>query len=164
MTTLLDSVEQPENTEMRLRIQKAAYLAGCAFTRVYVGYVHALSHPLSAVYGTPHGLANACLLPVVLERYGPVIEPKMRSLAHTLGITVPDDTSATQVVIKQIQTLHQRLGLPPTIEGLQRSDVPRLIRFAKQEVVPTYPVPRYLKTADMIACYDAVMPKGEQHV
>ena len=161
MTSLEHSVKHPSDLAARLSIQKAAYRAGCAFTRVYVGYVHALSHPLSALYHTPHGLANACLLPVVLKQYGSVIEPKMADIALTLQLPFDFPQEASRVVIEHIESLHQRLGLPTTLNGLKTSDYDRLIGFAKQEVIPSYPVPRYLSKHDMIACYDAVRHKGE---
>ena len=53
---------------------RAAFLAGSAFTKSYVGYVHAVAHSLGGAYNIPHGLANAVLLPVVLEAYGPAAE------------------------------------------------------------------------------------------
>ena len=56
--------------EARENMQKASFLAGAAFTRAYVGYVHAIAHSLGGEYGIPHGLANAVILPYVLEAYG----------------------------------------------------------------------------------------------
>ena len=71
---IFDNVEEAykngKNLEARANMLKGSYLAGCAFTRAYVGYVHAIAHNLGGLYGTPHGLANAVILPYVLDWYG----------------------------------------------------------------------------------------------
>lgn len=59
----------------------AAFLAGRSFSKSYVGYVHAVAHSLGGRYNIPHGLANAVLLPIVLEAYGPCIYRKLHDLA-----------------------------------------------------------------------------------
>lgn len=64
----------------------ASYYAGCAFTKSYVGYVHAVAHSLGGEYNIPHGLANAILLPHVLEEYGASIHKKLYKLAVSAGI------------------------------------------------------------------------------
>ena len=71
--------EDGSNIEARRNMLKASYYAGCAFTKSYVGYVHAVAHSLGGAYNVPHGLANAILLPFVLEAYGESIHKK---LAH----------------------------------------------------------------------------------
>ncbi len=58
------------NIEARRNMLRASYFAGCAFTKSYVGYVHAVAHSLGGKYNVPHGLANAVILPMVLETYG----------------------------------------------------------------------------------------------
>ena len=70
--------EDGNNLEARNDMLKAAYFAGCAFTRSYVGYVHAVAHTLGGKYGTPHGLANAVILPYVLSEYGATIHKKLK--------------------------------------------------------------------------------------
>ena len=69
-TYLYRAYENGNDIEARENMQIASYDAGVAFTRAYVGYVHALAHALGGYYGTPHGLANAVLLPYVLEKFG----------------------------------------------------------------------------------------------
>ena len=64
----------------------AAYKAGVAFTRSYVGYVHAIAHSLGGRYGIPHGLANAIILPHMLRAYGDAAAPKLADLARMAGI------------------------------------------------------------------------------
>src|SRR5699024_770250 len=82
------------NTQFRRKqMQKAAYLAGMAFTRAYVGYVHAIAHTLGGFYNTPHGLANAIILPHVLEYYGKSVHQPLAELADAINISRPDDTN-----------------------------------------------------------------------
>ena len=73
ISLILNSLESllanTQDVEKRLQMQKASYLAGAAFTRGYVGYVHSIAHALGAYYNIPHGEANAVLLPLVLEKY-----------------------------------------------------------------------------------------------
>ena len=72
-------------------MQYASFIAGRAFTRSYVGYVHAIAHTLGGHYGVPHGLANAVILPYVLEAYGKSAHKKLAQLADCIGIKGKDD-------------------------------------------------------------------------
>ena len=74
------------NKEARSGMLKAAYCAGVAFTKSYVGYIHAVAHSLGGQYGTPHGLANAVILPIVLNMYGPACRKKLAALARNAGV------------------------------------------------------------------------------
>ena len=84
---LQDVYDDGENMEARSNMMEAAYCAGAAFSQSYVGYVHAVAHSLGGQYDIPHGLANAVLLPVVLECYGSSAQKKLHRLAvaHSLG-------------------------------------------------------------------------------
>ncbi|MDO4566068.1 MAG: iron-containing alcohol dehydrogenase [Oscillospiraceae bacterium] len=83
---LYEAFENGENIAARANMQRASYLAGLAFTRAYVGYVHALSHALSGLYGLGHGLANAVLLPYVLRAYGESVRRPLSELAARVGL------------------------------------------------------------------------------
>ena len=89
----------------------AAYLAGSAFTVSYVGYVHAVAHSLGGRYGTPHGLANAVLLPYVLEAYGKAAHRKLLDLAVAAGLC--DETASPKegaaLFIQAIKDMKQDL-------------------------------------------------------
>ena len=74
------------NLTARRNMLHASYLAGCAFTKSYVGYVHAVAHSLGGVYNVPHGRANAVILPMVLEAYGPAAHRRLAELARAAGI------------------------------------------------------------------------------
>lgn len=126
---------QPDNLEHRLNMQKAAYLAGCAFTRGYVGYVHAIAHQMGGLYNTPHGLANAILLPYVLEEYGKSIKTKVDKLGKLLGINDFD-------LLEHIVNMNERLNIPKHIDNLKEEDFDLIIERAKKEAHPLYPVPK----------------------
>ena len=64
----------------------AAHKAGLAFSKSYVGYIHAVAHSLGGFYGTPHGLANAVIMPYVLEAYGKTVHKKLYKMALACGI------------------------------------------------------------------------------
>lgn len=85
---LTTAYDEPNNISARKNMQVAAYLAGKAFTRAYVGNVHAIAHTLSAFYNVPHGLANAVLLPVVLEYYGESAYGRLAELSDFVGLSL----------------------------------------------------------------------------
>ena len=123
------------NLKHRANMQKAAYLAGCAFTKGYVGYVHALAHQLGGLYHTPHGLANAVLLPYVLEEFGTAISKKETEIGNYLDV---QDFS----LINKIYELNKKLEIPGFIENLKEEDFDLIIKRAKIEAHPLYPVPK----------------------
>jgi alcohol dehydrogenase class IV len=126
---------EPTNLMYRSNMQKAAYLAGCAFTKGYVGYVHAIAHQLGGLYHTPHGLANAVLLPYVLEEYGDSINKKVQTLGNTLGIVDFD-------LVCYVKKMNETLEIPKYIETLKEEDFDLIIKRAKLEAHPLYPVPK----------------------
>ena len=146
------------NKEARFSMSKAAYLAGCAFTRSYVGYVHALSHALSGKYNTPHGLANAVMLPYVLEEYGKSVYPKLRKLAICIGIAdeLDDEKTASLRFIDEVKKLNARLNIPTTLE-IKEDDIPSLVNHAYKEAHPLYPTPELWNKERMAKVYRRVM-------
>jgi alcohol dehydrogenase class IV len=85
---LLLAYSQPENMEARAGMLTASYKAGVAFTRAYVGYVHAIAHTIGGFYKVPHGLANAIIMPHVLEYYGEAVHGRLATLADHLVLAV----------------------------------------------------------------------------
>ena len=83
-TNLEKAYNNGKDIEARNNMLKASYLAGCAFTRAFVGYVHAIAHNLGGLYGVPHGLANAVILPYVLEWYGKSVYKPLSRLADLI--------------------------------------------------------------------------------
>lgn len=128
---------EPHNLECRYNMQKAAFLAGCAFTRGYVGYVHALAHQLGGLYKTSHGLANAVLLPYVLEEFGSSISKTIELLKKELGNSEFD-------LLDKIKQMNKSLDIPTYIDGLKETDFDLIISRAIKEAHPLYPVPELL--------------------
>ncbi len=114
-----------------------------AFTRSYVGYIHAVSHSLSGKYNMPHGRTNAILLPIVLEMYGPVIYKKLAELAVCAGLGKAAEGREILAgkFIRAVYELNEKLGIPKTIEGIEEEDIDMLAAYADKEANPLYPVP-----------------------
>lgn len=120
----------------------AAYKAGYAFTRAGVGNVHAIAHTLGGLYGTPHGLANAVILPIVLEDYGEKVYPRLARLAELTGLmTQGSDEAKAKAFIAEIYAMNRRMGIPRGFDHIRSEDIPQMVQWALQEANPTYPVP-----------------------
>ena len=147
--------------EARSNMLTAAYRAGIAFSRSYVGYVHAVAHSLGGQYNIPHGLANAVLLPYVLERYGSCIHRKLHDLAVAAGVASPqdEDANAAAKFIRAIRQLNARMGIPATLEGIRPEDIPVMAAHAEKEANPLYPVPRLMTREELTFFYEQVAGK-----
>lgn len=148
-----------ENARRNMLI--AANLAGSAFTRSYVGYVHAVAHSLGGAYNTPHGLANSVLLPVVLESYGSKIWEKLKVLAVAGGVASEANSAQTaaEKFIAEIYRLNEAMNIPKTLKGIKAEDVPELARRADKEANPLYPVPILWNAKELEHFYFDVMEK-----
>ena len=147
--------------EARSNMLTAAYRAGIAFSRSYVGYVHAVAHSLGGQYNIPHGLANAVLLPYVLERYGSCIHRKLHDLAVAAGVAdaQESDANAAAKFIRAIRLLNARMGIPETLEGIRPEDIPVMAAHAEKEANPLYPVPRLMTRDELTFFYEQVAGK-----
>ncbi len=154
---LLTAYEHGDDLTARENMQKASYYAGVAFTRAYVGYVHALAHALGGFYGTPHGLANSVLLPVVLEYYGESAHEPLARLAEIVGITDGDDAAKATKFIGAIKEMNAKMLIPATIDGIDPADVPEMAKRAAAEGNPLYPVPRLLGADELEKIYGMIM-------
>ncbi|MGF1756400.1 iron-containing alcohol dehydrogenase [Photobacterium sagamiensis] len=130
--------EDGQDLEAREQMSIASYEAGCAFTRAFVGYVHAIAHQLGGMYHIPHGLANAVLLPKILHFLQPYCVKRMNELAAIIGLS--DGKEFIDAVIK----LNQQLNIPTNFPELQASDIPLIAKRALKEAHGTYPVPGYM--------------------
>lgn len=149
-----------KNLCARINMQKAAYLAGLAFTRAYVGYVHALAHALGGKYGIAHGFANAVLLPVVLEKYGKSAHKKLAKLARLTSVVNQTDSDqlAARKFVEHIYLLNQKLGIGQNFAGqIKAEDIPALAKHAQKEANPLYPVPQLWDEKDFAEVYEKVM-------
>ena len=136
--------EEPKNVEMREQLLVASFLAGMAFTRTYVGYVHAFAHSIGGRYGVAHGLANAVLLPHIMEYYLPVSTPRLARMAQICGISSdPDESTRARAFVESIAAMNQTGGVPERLAEFPRAEIDAVIKEAFQECHGTYPVPRY---------------------
>ncbi|MFS0864783.1 iron-containing alcohol dehydrogenase [Fredinandcohnia sp. 179-A 10B2 NHS] len=146
------------NLEARSNMQKAAYLAGAAFTRAFVGYVHAIAHTLGGFYSVPHGLANAVILPYVLDYYGSSVHKPLAELAELVGIGKSTDTDEQKAnaLIRAIRELNQKMNIPEKISGIKESDILLMVERAYKEANPLYPVPMIFSRDDLKALYNMI--------
>lgn len=143
------------NIDARAHMQMASYYAGIAFTRAYIGYVHAIAHTLGGFYNVPHGLANAVVLPYVLKAYGTSVYKK---LAELESILVPSDNTSTEEMkakqfIERIIQLNASMNIPTKIKGIVESDIPLMVERAYKEANPLYPVPKILNREELTELY-----------
>ena len=154
-----------EDMEARKNMLKASYYAGCAFTKSYVGYVHAVAHSLGGQYNIPHGLANAVLLPYVLEAYGKAIHDKLHVLAIAAGIAKEEtpEEEAAKAFIDAIKGMQERYHIGNKIKGIVKEDIPKLAAYADKEANPLYPVPVLMDAKELEKFYYMVMEEnGEE--
>ena len=138
---LAPSYEDGSNLEHREQMLLASYYAGIAFTNAMVGYVHALAHGIGGRYHVQHGLANAVLLPIVMEEFGAAAEPALAELGELIGIVDGSVHDRAQRFIASIRGLNAKLGIPETISEIRAADIEELAAGAEEEGNPAYPVP-----------------------
>lgn len=149
------------NHAAREQMLNAAYLAGFAFSRSYVGYVHAVAHSLGGQYNIPHGLANAVLLPEVLESYGSCIHQKLHMLGCAAGVCTEQDSikAGAGKFIASIRTLNKNMGIPDFLSGIQERDIETMSVHAAKEANPLYPVPKLMTRKELEAFYRLMLTR-----
>lgn len=152
------------NRDAREKMLRAAHMAGLAFSKSYVGYVHAVAHTLGGRYGTPHGLANAVITPYALDAYGKSVYRKLRDLAVAAGVaTLQDDAKkAAEKFIAAIRNLNAKLGIPEKLAGIKKEDIPAMARLASREANPLYPVPKLFDANELERFYYCVADWSEE--
>jgi len=143
---IYEAYSNGSNIIARENMQKASFYAGVSFTRAYVGYVHAIAHTLGGFYGVPHGLANAVILPYVLDYYGETVYRPLSELADLVGITKTNDNikQKSEKFIHAIKELNKSMNIPDKIAGVKDEDIPIMVKRALSEANPLYPVPKIL--------------------
>lgn len=144
---------QPANLEARSNMLLASYKAGYAFTRAYVGNVHALSHALGGSYDVVHGLANSVLMPYVFRKYGTSAHQKLANIADFIKISNPNQNIAqkAETMIKAVENLSQKLNMPTKLSNLVKSqDLEAIVNHAYKEANPFYPVPKIFTKQDFL--------------
>lgn len=158
--------ENGQDAEAREGMLRAAYAAGIAFTKSYVGYVHGVAHSLGGQYGIAHGLANAVLLPYFLEEYGASARAKLARLARESGVakemlgdTVQNANDATcaRAFIDWVKEMNSSMGIPEKIEGIREEDIPMMAKRADKESNPLYPVPKLMDAGELEKMYRRAM-------
>lgn len=149
------------NHAAREQMLNAAYLAGFAFSRSYVGYVHAVAHSLGGQYNIPHGLANAVLLPEVLESYGSCIHKKLHMLGCAAGVCTEQDSikAGAGKFIASIRTLNKNMGIPDFLSGIQERDIETMSVHAAKEANPLYPVPKLMTRRELETFYRLMLTR-----
>ena len=141
--------------EARENMLNAAYLAGIAFSKSYVGYIHAVAHSLGGQYNIPHGLANAVIMPYVLEAYGESIYKKLNNLAIAAGVASASDPCdvAALKFIQAIRNLNERMQIPEKLKGIKKEDISLMAEHADREANPLYPVPKLMDKKELEEIY-----------
>ena len=140
---LLRAYHDGQDAEARRQMLRAAYCAGAAFSQSYVGYVHSVAHSLGGMYGTPHGLANAVLLPIVLKQYGKAAYRRLALLARASGVVreVKSEKLTAEDFINWVEAMNREMQIPSHLDGIRREDIPAMATYAEKEGNPLYPVP-----------------------
>ncbi|MCQ8896704.1 iron-containing alcohol dehydrogenase [Limnobacter humi] len=146
MKYLDTAVTNGSDVVARQKMARASHLAGIAFTQAGVGYVHAIAHKFGAMYHTPHGLANAIVMPHVLDYSLPNCAGRLAELARhcNIGPAKGDDLHVAQAFIQRIRDMNAKFGIPTTLAALKSEDIPEIAKSALGEARFTYAVPRYM--------------------
>lgn len=148
-----------KNVEARENMLLASYYAGVAFTRAYVGYVHAIAHNLGGMYGIPHGLANAVILPYVLDYFGESAYKRLAELADVAGLDCAgkSDEEKAKMFIAEIRRMNKDMNIPEKFEQIKESDISLIADRALKEGNPLYPVPKIMDKAECVAIIRQLM-------
>lgn len=124
-----------ENTpEGREGMALGQYIAGMGFSNVGLGIVHSMAHPLGALYDTPHGIANAIILPTVMEYNAPATGEKYRDIAKAMGVCGTENMTVDEyrsAAIEAVRKLAQDVGIPADLKDIVKpEDIPFLAQSA----------------------------------
>lgn len=154
------AVVDPKNPEGRNGMAVAQYVAGMAFSNVGLGLVHGMAHPLGALFDIPHGVANAVLLPTVMEFNMPCCIAKYRRIAEAMGVDTAamNDDEAAQAACDAVKQLSQTVGIPATLTelGITENDIPALTAQALEDVC-TPGNPRPVTGEDVTGIYRSLL-------
>lgn len=130
-----------DDIQARQQMQLAAFNAGRAFTRGCVGYVHAIGHTLSGLYGVAHGLAMSVILPHVMRQFGPAVYDRLADLADVCDIKGQSNKEKAEKFIAWIDELKDSMNIQKGFDCIKDEDIPQIIKWASKEANPLYPVP-----------------------
>ncbi len=162
---IFENIEQAytngSDMEVRSNMALASFYAGMAFTRASVGYVHAIAHNMGGLYGVAHGLANAVILPLMLEKFGEKIHMKLAELAVLTGLGTNSERipELAAKFIERIKEFNRTMGIPTFIKELKKEDIPLLTKRAVAEGNPAYPVPVIFDIPTMEEVITSLLPQ-----
>ena len=150
-----EAYKNGSNYKARENMLHASYKAGVAFSKSYVGYIHAVSHSISGRYGTPHGFANAVIMPYVLEAYGKSAYKKLHRLGNAAGVCTENDSHklGAEKFISAIKDMNKKIGIPDKIAGIKKEDISLMACHAEREANPLYPVPKLMTKNQLETLY-----------
>ena len=132
------AVNEPTNAEARNGMAVAQYIAGMAFSNVGLGVVHGMAHPLGAIFDIPHGVANALLLPVIMEFNAPAALDKYVDIAKAMNVYTSGMSreAAAHAAVEAVKSLAIRVGIPQHLSelGIEEEDLERLSEAAFADV------------------------------
>ncbi len=153
----------PSDTEARENMMWASYYGGAAFTRAMVGNVHAVAHNLGGMYHVPHGLANAIVLPHVLDACKDSCEKRLARLAGDAGIPSEgkSERELAEHLVEKIRELNRKFDIPETVKELKEEDIPLIARRASREAFYLYAPPAYFSPAEKEIILKKMLPAVE---
>ena len=157
---LQKAVDEPSNADARNGMAVAQYIAGMAFSNVGLGLVHGMAHPMGSLFDVPHGVANALLLPTVMEFNMPACMDKYPRIAEAMGVDITGMTpeEASQAAVEAVRQLALNVGIPQHLSelGITAADIPALAEQAIADVC-TPGNPREVTLEDIKALYTKVL-------
>ena len=154
------AVEEPTNPKGREGMALAQYIAAQAFSYVGLGLVHGMAHPMGSLHDIPHGVANALLLPTIMEFNMPKCIEKFGVIAQTMGVDTKGMSAeeAAQAAVDAVKALSVRVGIPQTLTalGIKEEDIPALAAQAIADVC-TPGNPRDVTEAEIVELYKKVL-------
>jgi Alcohol dehydrogenase, class IV len=151
--------------EARMNMLLASFKAGDSFTRAGLTYVHTIAHTLGGLYGTPHGRANAVLLPIVLKAYGGCADRQLARLAGAAELDVKgrSEAEAAAAFIEAVRQMNRSMEIPETFDYIKKDDIPQMVKWALAEANPWYPVPKFFSAAELTGVINQIVPKEAGH-
>lgn len=158
--SLPTAVAEPSNPVARDAMAVAQYVAGMAFSNVGLGLVHGMAHPLGSLFDIPHGVANALLLPTIMEWNMPACLDKYPAIAEAMGVDISGMTreEAAQAACNAVKALSIKVGIPQRLSeiGISEKDIPALAGQAIADVC-TPGNPRDVTIDDITELYTKVL-------
>lgn len=153
---LMSVYKNPGDLKARENLLIASFYAGRAFTTTYVGYVHAFAHNYGGKFGIPHGLANAVILPHIMEFYLPVCRKEFSQLAQVAELRGGSEEELARAFVDSLWEMNKALNIPERLDKFPKSSVEDICRAGFKECHGTYPVPVYLTKSKALEILNAI--------